>query len=513
MVRAETSTPERSVGPVALTFVAVGGMVGSGILFAPLFAAQAAGPAAIVAWPIGGLMLITVALVYAEVAAMLPVVGGLGRLPAFSHGRAVGITIGWVAWVGYVTAAPIETQVLLEYASTEDAFDWLFVAEISSNGQSELSLAGLVVATGVLALFTVLNAFGVALFARVNTGLTWMKLAFPTVFAIALLSQASTDPIDHDGFAPYGMKGVMAAITTGGVIFAFLGFRNVLDLAGEARRPQRTVPLALIGGIGICIALFTLVQAGFVTATSVDDLSRGWSGLDSAGANGPLAVLLAGLGFALLADLVLVDAIVGPFGAGLVGAASTGRLAVAVSENGLFPRFFSVFSARRVPLRALVLNLVVGLALLVSFRDGWAELLVFNSGAIVLSMCLGPVSVSRCAPRSPTAIAHSACTACLSWPGWRSWSSVSSSIGRAGRPCGSSRSPSPSAQGCSSGGSSRIASSPLSSTFHLRSGWPPTTWGSSPSPTPEGSVAAGSGCRRVSTCSSSPDSPSPCSSG
>lgn len=393
MVRAETSTPERSVGPVALTFVAVGGMVGSGILFAPLFAAQAAGPAAIVAWPIGGLMLITVALVYAEVAAMLPVVGGLGRLPAFSHGRAVGITIGWVAWVGYVTAAPIETQVLLEYASTEDAFDWLFVAEISSNGQSELSLAGLVVATGVLALFTVLNAFGVALFARVNTGLTWMKLAFPTVFAIALLSQASTDPIDHDGFAPYGMKGVMAAITTGGVIFAFLGFRNVLDLAGEARRPQRTVPLALIGGIGICIALFTLVQAGFVTATSVDDLSRGWSGLDSAGANGPLAVLLAGLGFALLADLVLVDAIVGPFGAGLVGAASTGRLAVAVSENGLFPRFFSVFSARRVPLRALVLNLVVGLALLVSFRDGWAELLVFNSGAIVLSMCLGPVSV------------------------------------------------------------------------------------------------------------------------
>ena len=129
---AEPQAPTRSVGTVGLTFVAVGGVVGSGVLFAPLFAAQQAGPAAIVAWPLAGLMFITVALVFAEISAMLPVVGGLGLLPTFSHGKGVGIAIGWVAWVGYVTAAPIETQAMLEYASNERAFDWLFVAEASA---------------------------------------------------------------------------------------------------------------------------------------------------------------------------------------------------------------------------------------------------------------------------------------------------------------------------------------------------------------------------------------------
>lgn len=112
----------RRVGTLSLTFVAVGGVVGSGILFAPLFAAQAAGPAAILAWPIAGVMMILIALTFAEVAAMQPVVGGLGRLPAFSHGPGAGAAVGWVTWIGYVTAAPIETQAMREYTSNEPVF-------------------------------------------------------------------------------------------------------------------------------------------------------------------------------------------------------------------------------------------------------------------------------------------------------------------------------------------------------------------------------------------------------
>ena len=385
--------PNRSVGTVGLTFVAVGGVVGSGLLFAPLFAAQQAGPAAILAWPIAALMLTTVALVFAEVAAMLPVVGGLGRLPAFSHGPGVGVANGWVAWVGYVTAAPIETQAMLEYASNEPAFDWLFVARSASNGTSALSLPGIGAAAVVMVVFTALNAFGVALFARINTALTWLKLLIPVVVTVALLTHFSTAPIRATGFAPSGLTGVLSAITSGGVVFAFLGFRHALDLAGEARRPQRTIPVALVGGILICAALFTVLQLAFVGAVPTTELGLGGAGLDQGGANGPLAALLTGLGMTALAKLVVADAILGPFGAGLVSTASTGRLAVAVAENGLFPRAISTFSGHGVPLRAMVLNLVVGMGLLVAFRDGWSELLSFNSGAIVLSMCMGPITV------------------------------------------------------------------------------------------------------------------------
>ena len=386
------AAPKRSIGVVGLTFVAVGGVIGSGWLFGPLFAAQEAGPSAILAWVIGGAMILVAALTFAEVAAMLPVVGGLGRLPQFSHGNVVGMLIGWTAWVGYVTAAPIETQALLEYASNESAFDWLFTGD-GSSGQSPLSLAGLVVAAAVLALFTVVNAFGVRAFARLNTQLTWFKIAVPVVAAVALLTQFDRANLTSHGFAPGGIRGIMAAISTGGVIFAFLGFRHALDLAGEAERPQRTVPIALTGSLAICIVVFVAVQAGFIGAVDAADLEGGWASVDPGGANGPVAALLSGLGMALLANLVLADAVVGPFGAGLVASASTARLSVAVSRNGLFPAAIQRLSARGVPLRALVLNATLGFGLLVVFRNGWQEILTFNAGAIVLSFCMGPVTV------------------------------------------------------------------------------------------------------------------------
>ena len=385
--------PQRTIGPIGLTFVAVGGVIGSGWLFGPLFAAQAAGPASILAWVIGGLMILVAALTFAEVAAMLPVVGGLGRLPQFSHGNVVGMLIGWTAWVGYVTAAPIETQALLEYASNLDTFAWLFDDTGQGTGQSPLSPAGLAVAAVVLAGFTVVNAFGVRAFTRLNTQLTWFKIAVPIIAAVALLAHFDADNLTSHGFAPDGVEGVMAAISSGGVIFAFLGFRHALDLAGEARRPQRTVPIALTASLGICIIVFVAVQAGFVGAVSSEQLADGWASVDPGGANGPIAALLGGLGLAVLADLVLADAIVGPFGAGLVASASTSRLDVAISRNGLFPAAVGALSRRGVPLRALVLNAVIGFGLLVVFRNGWQEILTFNAGAIVLSFCMGPVTV------------------------------------------------------------------------------------------------------------------------
>ena len=393
--------PRRAVGPVGLTFVAVGGVIGSGWLFGPLFAAQLAGPSSIVAWIVGGLMVLVAALPFAEVAAMLPVMGGLGRLPQFSHGRTVGMMIGWTAWVGYVTAAPIETQALLEYASSESQFDWLFQSDVASGGQSALSLGGTIAAAAMLAVFTVLNAYGVRLFARINTPLTWFKILVPVVAGIALLTQFDSGNLTSHQFAPDGAHGVMAAISSGGVIFAFLGFRHALDLAGEARRPQRTVPIALTVSLLICIAVFVVVQAGFVGALEQEDLAGGWSALSLSGANGPVVAVLTALGITAVANLVLVDAVAGPFGAGFVASASTARLTVAVSRNGLFPSSLQHLSGRQVPLRALVLNAVVGFAILVAFRDGWESILTFNAGAIVLSFAAGPVTLLALRRRLP----------------------------------------------------------------------------------------------------------------
>lgn len=116
----------RSIGLVGLTFVAVSGIIGSGWMFAPLLAVQHAGPAAMVAWVVGGIAMFFIAITFAEIPAMLPVPGGIARVPQFSHGNVVALVMGWTAWVGYSTTAPIEVEAMLRYLGPGSA--WLYAA-------------------------------------------------------------------------------------------------------------------------------------------------------------------------------------------------------------------------------------------------------------------------------------------------------------------------------------------------------------------------------------------------
>ena len=88
---------ERQVSRLALLCISVGAMIGSGWLFGPLYAAQIAGPAAVLSWVLGGSLVIVIALSFAELSAMLPVTGGLARFPQFTHGAMVSYMMTWVA--------------------------------------------------------------------------------------------------------------------------------------------------------------------------------------------------------------------------------------------------------------------------------------------------------------------------------------------------------------------------------------------------------------------------------
>lgn len=77
---------KREIGFVALLFTAVTGIIGSGWLFASLYAAQYAGPGSLISWVIGGGISIILTLVFAEMGGMVPVAGAIARIPYFSHG-------------------------------------------------------------------------------------------------------------------------------------------------------------------------------------------------------------------------------------------------------------------------------------------------------------------------------------------------------------------------------------------------------------------------------------------
>ena len=105
---------QRQIGPVALLFTGITGIIGSGWLFASLYAAQIAGPAAIISWMIGGGVALLLALIYAEIGGMLPLAGAIARIPYFSHGAMSGFMAGWLCWIAYVATAPIEVTAVLQ---------------------------------------------------------------------------------------------------------------------------------------------------------------------------------------------------------------------------------------------------------------------------------------------------------------------------------------------------------------------------------------------------------------
>ncbi|MBB6309537.1 APC family permease [Xanthobacter tagetidis] len=377
----------REIGLIGLTFVSVSAIIGSGWLFAPLLAAQHAGPAALVAWVLGGIAMLLLALTFAEISAMLPVPGGIARVPQFSHGNVVSMAMGWSGWVGYSTTAPIEVEAMLRYLAPH--LDWLYTAP----GSGTLSWGGVALAGGLLALFTVINAFGVKFFAYVNTTITWAKLAIPMlVIALFLASRFETANFTaHGGFAPMGLAGILGAISSGGVIFSYIGFRHAIDMAGEVKNPGRTVPLALVLSVLICFLIYGGLQFAFTGALAPGDLAKGWGALALPGELGPLSAIAAALGLLWLVSLLNFGAVIGPFGGGLVAVGSNARLAFALAENGFFPKLFASISARGVPLAALLLNLAF--AVLAFVLLPFDEVVQLNSAAIILSFAVGPVAV------------------------------------------------------------------------------------------------------------------------
>ncbi|TCT03216.1 APC family permease [Aquabacter spiritensis] len=377
----------RDIGLVGLTFVAVSGIIGSGWLFAPLLAVQHAGPAALIAWVIGGVAMLLLALTFAEISAMLPVPGGVARVPLFSHGNLVCTMMGWSGWIGYTTQAPIEVEAMLRYLAPHA--DWLY----RSGPGSDLSLAGIGVAMGFLALFVVINAFGVKFFAYVNSAITWAKIAIPMVLVVTLLATRLevSNFTDHGGFAPFGWAGVLSAVSSGGVIFSFIGFRHAVDMAGEVRNPGFNIPAALILSVFICFIIYGGLQFAFIGALEPSALVNGWGRLTLSSEFGPLGAVASALGLLWLVSLLNVGAVAGPMGGALVATGSCARIGFALAENGLFPKIIATLSARGVPLSALLMNLAI--AVLTFVLLPFEEVVKLNESAIMLSFVVGPVAV------------------------------------------------------------------------------------------------------------------------
>ncbi|MFC3884130.1 APC family permease [Bacillus songklensis] len=381
---------QRKMGTFALTMTGLGSIIGSGWLFGAWKAAQIAGPAAIFSWIIGMAVILLIALSYAELGTMFPEAGGMVKYPQYSHGSFVGFLAAWANWIAIASTIPVEAIASVQYMST---WPWEWANWTHSLVKNNvLTFKGLLIASMLLLVYFFLNYWTVNLFAKANSSITVFKLIIPGIAAGALLFAGfhGENFTSTNGVAPYGWASVLTAVATSGIVFAFNGFQSPVNMAGEAKTPNRSIPIAVIGSILIATVIYVLLQIAFIGAVDPFLLVKGWSHLNF---NSPFADLAIALAFNWLAILLYADAFVSPSGTGTTYTATTARMIYGMQKNGYLPPVFgTVHPVYGVPRAAMFLNLGICFLFLFLFR-GWGVLAEIISVATLISYIMGPVAL------------------------------------------------------------------------------------------------------------------------
>lgn len=429
-------TFKRTISPIGLLLAGIGSIIGSGWLFGPLYAAQIAGPAAVISWIIGGLLMIIIALTFAELGSAFPVAGGMIQFAQYSHGPLVSFMIGWMVWISSVAVAPVETLGIIQYLAN-------YIPGLVKTVEEThvLTNTGMLVSAVIMFFMCILNFYGAQFFSRSNSVITAIKLIVPLLTIIILISMSFHAENFHDqasgGFAPFGWHGILAALPLGGVIYSFIGSNTVLQLAGETKNPQRSIPLALIGSMVFCIILYSLLQMAFVGAISPGAFAEGWGKLHYSGDTGPFTGLVAALGLSWFVVIIYADAMISPFGTGFVFTASTARISYGLSQIGFMPKALAKLTSHGVPLRAILVNYIIGLLLFLPFPV-WQKLVSFIISCFIVSYIIGPIALVGLRKTKPethrpfflpyaTAISLLAfyiCNLLIFWTGWQTVSKM-----------------------------------------------------------------------------------------
>ncbi|HEY7007372.1 MAG TPA: APC family permease [Jatrophihabitantaceae bacterium] len=383
----------RSIGFWGLTFVSLGSIIGSGWLLGALGAATVAGPASMISWILAAIIILSLALVHAELASAYPVAGGTARFPYFAFGTLAGFTAGWAAWLQAVAVAPIEVEASLSYLNSvsfiHDNFNML-----KSDGSGSLNGLGLIVAVVFMALFTVLNLMGAKMLSESNSVMVIWKVAVPILTVIVLMSVTfhSSNFTAGGGFAPNGAHGIFAALPLG-VVFAIQGFEQAVQMGGEAKNPQRDLPRAIMTAMAVGAGVYILLEIAFIGALNPANLVRGWQNPIGIADYGPYYTLALGAGVGWLATILIIDAFVSPAGTGLVYVGTTARLSYALGQEEVLPNQLTQTNKKKVPVYSILLAFVVGLFFFLPFPS-WGKLVGIITSATAIMYAFAPVSLA-----------------------------------------------------------------------------------------------------------------------
>ena len=418
---------DKSITSLGLLLISVSSIMGSGWLFSSFYATQTAGPAALISWIVGGVFMLIVAFTFAEVFSMLPVSGASVRIPQISHGKVVGIFCSLAFWFTYVVLIVIEVQAVIQYLC------FYFPDLVGAKGG--LTLSGNIVAFVLLVVLCWVNTASMKLVARCNTLLTFLKIIIPLFVGLFLLiAYFSVRSLVHplgSSFAPDGWHGIFAAISTGGIVFSYNGFKFSCEVGGECKRPGFAIPFAVIGSILLCMVIFLTLQSSFIVSLTPQDISKGWSHLTLMNNNSPFASLLAEHGVKWLIPVLYVGAVVSPLAAGLIYCTCAARSLMGIAMNGYAPKFLTKMNKNNVPHIPVWINFVLAVVIFNFFR-GWHQIADLLTYLFAVTFVFGPICLITFRKQLPDRkrhvrvpfvqiwafIALNLCSLFIYWVGW-----------------------------------------------------------------------------------------------
>ncbi len=386
---AEPGGLRRVLGPLDLTLLGIGAIIGAGIfVLTGIAAATQAGPAIILSYAIAGTACAFSALAYAELAAA---VGGCGSAYGYSYaglGELVAWIIGWDLILEYGVATSAVAIGWSSYVDNALAAAGLGIPAYLRMGPSEGGLLNLPASLIVVAL-AVLLSFGVRESARFNNVMVLVKLIAITIFIAVAVSHVQ--PANWSPFMPFGWSGVMGGAAL--IFFAYVGFDAVSTAAEEARNPQRDLPIGILVSLAVCTVIYMIVAGLLTGVVAYPTLNVG----------SPVADVMLRLGYPWVAAVVAAGAIAGLTTVMLVLYYGLTRVFLAMSRDGLLPPVFARVNQRtHTPIRVILLAgaIMAVIAGLTPIGEV-AELVNIGTLAAFFLVCVGVVSLRYTHPDLP----------------------------------------------------------------------------------------------------------------
>ncbi|HVG21568.1 MAG TPA: amino acid permease [Blastocatellia bacterium] len=378
----------RVLGPVTLTSLGVGAIIGAGIFVITGAAAHdKAGPALMISYVVAGLACIFAALCYAEFASMAPVAGSAYTYAYTTVGELFAWIIGWDLVLEYAVGAATVANGWSSYfqsvLSNPIIFNYNLPKAISGPPINYDPAVGQVVLTGsiinlpaviIVAIITYILVVGIKESAGFNAAMVIVKVAcvlfviIVGAFYVNPANWTATDPANpsRGGFAPYGYTGLsffgktIAGLTDAGgqplgvlagaaiIFFAYIGFDSVSTHSEEAKNPQRDVPIAIVISLIVCTLLYIAMVAvltGMVPYYKIN-------------INAPVADAFRQVGLNWAEFLIAVGGVTGITSVMLVMMLSQPRVLLAMARDGLLPQSFfgAVHEKFRTPWKSTILT-------------------------------------------------------------------------------------------------------------------------------------------------------------